>query len=57
MKSCIDCHYCKEDFDYDDFGNTVEYCQCVLTNDLIDCSEAEHCEDYEEQSYVHRRLS
>lgn len=48
MKSCIDCHHCKEDFDYDDFGNTVEYCKCVITNDLIDCSEAEHCEDYEE---------
>lgn len=49
MKHCENCRYYKEDFEYDDYsGNTWDYCKCVLTNELIDCSEAEHCEDYEE---------
>lgn len=48
MRHCEDCVYYKEDFDYDDFGNTIEYCKCVLNNELIDCSEAENCKDYEE---------
>ena len=46
MRSCEDCQYCKEDFDYDAMDNTIEFCKCVLTGDLLDCSEAEHCEDY-----------
>lgn len=46
MRNCENCQCCKEDFDYDDFGNTIEYCKCVLTNELIDCSEAECCDSY-----------
>lgn len=47
-KTCENCYYCKEDFDYDAMDNCIEYHKCVLTNELIDCSEAEHCEDYTE---------
>lgn len=48
-RSCENCQYYKEDFEYDDFSEAVwDYCKCVLTNELIDCSEAEHCKDYTE---------
>lgn len=48
MKHCENCHQYRECFDYDDWSGTVmDFCKCGLTGDLIDCSEAEHCEDYE----------
>lgn len=46
MRSCENCHYCKEGFDYDDFGNIIDYFKCGITDELIDGSEAESCKDY-----------
>ena len=48
MRHCEDCTYYREMFDYDDYsGEAFDFCKCVLTDELIDCSEAEHCKDYE----------
>ena len=49
MRHCENCQYYYEGYDYDDWsGEVFDYCKCRRTDELIDCTEAEHCEDYEE---------
>lgn len=47
----IRCEYCRfymEQFDYDDWsGEVFDYCKCARTDDLLDNTERESCEDYE----------
>lgn len=47
MCKCEDCVWFKEDFEYDDFGNTFDYCKCVLRDELLDTPDREACVDYE----------
>lgn len=46
MNRCEDCQFLKEDFEYDDFGNTFDYCKCVLRNELLDTKRRKACKDF-----------